>query len=122
MKRYIRSNEIDEWNPFSGGRYRISGGYDDMEVTDDPKKAIKTWFRFNKKDPTNVAIFTDTKSNALDLLEVATPEYLTKLHDQFGCPYKLDYLINEVQNKIDDGCKWFHEGYMGDSIHPFSVG
>jgi len=116
----------DLWKPFSQGTYCVSS---DAEIrlfyTDDPKAAIREWFRLEEKDPMNVAISCQTAAQAVKLCKVATPELLTKLAEKYPrCPYKLDWLIYEAQKKVADGQKYFYEdkyGY-GDTIHPFGVG
>lgn len=127
MKRWIHASEdieedIDEWTPYQGHIYRISGGYYDSKFSDNPETAIKYWFQIGKKNPMDTAIQCQKKADAIALCKAATPELLTKLNDQYGSPYKIEYLIEEAQKQVDNGQRWFHEGVYGDSIHPFSWG
>lgn len=122
----IEAEEDDEWEfkPFSKGTYCVSTGYGDVRYTNNPKTAISYWFRFQRKNPTDVDITCQKKDQAVALCKAATPELLTELYDKYGCPYKLDWLISEAQKKVDDGQKYFYEGEYGygDTIHPFGVG
>lgn len=127
MKRWIHAseeaNDDSEWSPYSKGKYCVSGGYT-LKYTDDPQTAISYWFRFQKKYPTDVSISCAKRDEAVALCKAATPELLTELHEKYGCPYKLDWLISEAQKKVADGQKYFYEGKYGygDTIHPFGVG
>ena len=113
----------EEWTPYIRGIYRVDGKH--TYNTDDPKDAIEMWIRMQKEDPTNVCISCATKEQALALLKAGTAKYLTEIYNKFpGCPYKLDWLIDECKRKIEDGCRGFYEdkyGY-GDSVHPFGIG
>lgn len=124
MKRWIHASEDnDSYDPFANGIYRVMGGYETRSF-DDPVKAIEMWFRFQRKNPQDVMIMSKTRQQAVDLCRAATADLLTSLADKYGCPYKVDYLINEAAEKVADGQKYFYEndyGY-GDQIHPFSVG
>lgn len=64
-----------------------------------------------------------TKQAALALCKVATAEHLTTLYNQYpGNPYKLEYLIAEVEKALANGQKYFHEDEYGNQIHPFDFG
>lgn len=119
----IHENE-DEWDPYKGKKYKVVGeDYEDNVYTDDPKEAIEAWFKLGEKAPMDTAIMTKTKASAVELVKSATEELLTSLHSKYKCPYRLDYMIQEVQKKVADGQKYFHElRDYGDSIHPFGVG
>lgn len=127
------AEEIDEdaededddgwWSPYDRGIYRVDGKR--VYNTDDPKDAIEMWVRMQEEAPTDVCIMCRTREEALVLVKAGTADYLTELYDAFpGSPYKLDWLIEECQKQIANGCKYFHEdGYgYGDSVHPFGVG
>ena len=119
-------DDDDEWSPYQGHNYLVSGGpYSDITfLCDDPKSAITHWYKYQKKYPMDVSISCPTKELAMKLVKSGTAKLLTELNDRFGCPYNLDYMIEECKKKIADNCKGFYEdkyGY-GDSVHPFSVG
>ena len=119
----IEDNE-DEWSPYHGHNYMVCAGpYNELTFhCDDPKRAITYWFKYNKKYPTEVAVMCPTKDLAMQLVKAGTPKLLTSLEEKFGCPYKLDWLIDECKRKSEDGCKGFYEGEYGDTVHPFGVG
>lgn len=128
MKRWIHNAEdvddFDEYDPYHGHAYRIAGGLSDSKFEDDPVRAITQWFRLGKKYPMDTAIMAKTKSDAVKLCKAATADLLDSLNAKYGCPYKIDYLIDEAAKKVADGQKYFHEdkyGY-GDQVHPFGVG
>jgi len=127
MKRYIKSSDIgndyDEWSPFHGHKYRIDGGYD-IKYADTPSEALQIWFQLSRKHPTDTAIMTPKREFAIKLCKAATSDRLTKLHEKYGSPYKLDYLIDEAAKGVSNGCKSFYEGQddYGDQIHPFCYG
>lgn len=118
-------DEEDDWSPYYGGIYRVDGGPSYTTIFDnDPVDAIKHWFMAQKSSPSDVAISCETRQQAIELCKAATPELLTKLNDKYPTPYRLDYLIEQAQEQVENGCRSFYEnkyGY-GDSIHPFSVG
>jgi len=121
----IDEEDDDDWSPYGKYNYLVHGGHDLSFRCDNPVSAIKKWFQYEEKYPTDVAIMCPTKKLALKLLEAATPELLTALRENFSrCPYKLDWLIAEAEKQVENGCKYFYEdsyGY-GDSVHPFGVG
>lgn len=120
-KSYVRSSE---YSPYNGKTYFISND-NEIKYCDDPKTAIKYWFQLLAKDKSRMgtAINTEFRKNAIAVCEAATPEYLTSLYEKYGCPYKLDYLIDEAKKQVANGCKYFYEAEgFGDMIHPFSVG
>ena len=119
--------EEEDWSPYGKYSYLVSGGdYSELSFRcDDPVSAIKKWFQYQKKYPTDVAIMCPTKELAMKLVKAGTPKLLTQLKEKFPeCPYKLDWLIDECKRKYEDGCKGFYEGSYGygDSVHPFGVG
>ena len=108
-------------------RYRIQGGDYYSETVDNAGAAIGTWFKLQKKYPHDCAIQTQTKANAKELLAVVAnnpdPEgFLQRFADRYGCPYKIEYLVDECIKKYNDNCKGFIESQFGDQIHPFSFG
>jgi len=128
MKRYIRSGEYSDemYDPYHGHSYLISG--DDgihkyrSQYADDPEEAIYYWFRIGKVHKFNTSIMTKTRSDAVRLCEAGTEEYLTKLYETYGCPYKIDYMINACKEQVANGCKHFYENEFGDQVHPFDIG
>ena len=125
MYRIINASDIDsDYDPFHGKKYRFSCDKGTQWVTDasdDPIKMIRLWFMWSQKYPMECAIMTKTRSDGVALLEAAS-EHLDELYDTFKCPYKYDYLKDEISKKIEDGCKYLMEGPDGDQIHPFSFG
>lgn len=123
MKRYIKTSEYDMYD---GHRYYISGEdprgqmFDAME--DDPVEAIEAWFRIGRKCKMNTAITTQTRDSAIKLVEAATPELLERLYSRYGCPTKLDYLIEACERQVARQCSSFYENEFGDQVHPFDVG
>lgn len=87
--------------------------------TSDPKKAIETWFKLQKDYPISVSIDASSKEDALLLLQSASSDFIEVLYSKYRCPYKKEFLINEIANGIR-----FFNGKEGeaDSVHPFSVG
>lgn len=128
MKRWIHANDdietgdIAEDYIYRGKKYRVSSGYSNTKWTNNPEQAIKYWYMFQKKDPMDCSIMTRTKEDALALVKAGSASFLTALDEKFGCPYKLDYMIDECAKKVADGCKWFHDSQYGDTVHPFGVG
>lgn len=127
MKIYIKSSS-DVYDPFRGHTYLIeaSDGLSDSDgsYADDPEKAIQDWFKLNSKQQysTNVAILCKTKQDALNLVSAGTEDYLTDMWNKYGCPYKLDQLIQSCKNQQENGCRFFHEHEYGDMVFPFDVG
>ena len=125
MKIYIKSSEdeYEEYDPFNGHTYRVSCGYD-TKFAETPRSALRYWFKGQQNNPGDCMIMSKTRDDAIKLVKAATEDVLTTLYDQYECPYKLEYLIEESKKKVQDGCKGFYEndyGY-GDTIHPFGVG
>lgn len=124
MKRYVYASTEEEF--VSDSRYTVSGtsasGSGDIEYTDDPVQAITMWFKLSRRYGMNTCITTTRRTYALELLQAATPELLTKLHNKFKCKYKLDWLIDAVKRQLDSGARTFYENDLGDMIHPFDVG
>lgn len=91
-----------------------------IKETDDPGYAIKTWFRLEKRSPLWVGISIENKKAAMELVEAADEVLVRSLHEKYGSPYKLSFLLDEVQRQRETGCR----GYLGpgDSICPFDVG
>ena len=126
MKRWIHASEeideeFDEWDPFHGKTYLIIGGYD-SKTENDPAKAITQWYRYQVTNPTDCSISCKKLDDAIALCKAATPDLINALSEKYKCPYKAQYMINEAAKKVADGCKYFHEGEYGDSVHPFGVG
>lgn len=128
MKRLVikASQDFDEWDEMHGKKYRVCG-YPEGKApkntyTNDPVVAIKAWFKFEAAAPLDAAIFTTTKAYGVELLKAATPELLSELHAKHDCPYRLDYMIESVEKKINDNCRGLIEDKHGDQIHPFSFG
>ena len=106
MKRYIRSNETDDWlrDYLSSKKYRVDGG-DKSFKTDDPKEALTRWFQYSAKYPMDCAILVTSREDGVALLKTATPQLVEKLATLYDCPYKIDYLLDGIQEGINNGCK-----------------
>lgn len=120
-------DDQDFVDPFDGKKYRVSYleayGDDATVKTNDPKEAIKAWFKYGQDHPTYAFIDAKYKTDAIDLCKAATAELLTELYSKYKCHYDLDYLISEARKKVEDGQKYFREsGDYGDSVHPFGCG
>lgn len=116
-------DDYEEYDPFHGHRYIITGGYNSV-YEDDPKKAITKWYKMGEKDPMDTAILAKYRKDAVDLCKSATADLLTKLDKKYTCPYKLDFMIEAAAKQVERGCKTFYEndyGY-GDQVHPFDAG
>lgn len=127
MFKYIKNSaEVDDyefWTPFQDHTYRIQYNDYGVDYADSPKLALRTWFKLEPKYKGDVAIMCQTKQAALALCKVATAEHLTTLYNQYpGNPYKLEYLIAEVEKALANDQKYFHESEYGDQIHPFDFG
>ena len=88
-------------------------------TTDDPKEALKLWFKYSTKFPLNIAILTDDYQYAKELLDVATDDYIIQLYYDSHVPYKLDWLLNGVKKGAKESD---FKGDWGESIFPFSFG
>ena len=126
MKRYVRAAEEFGFDPFDGHRYLISGedsrGQLYSVVEDKPKLAIDAWFRIGRRCKINTSIMTQTRKNAIDLVNTATADLLEACESMYGCAYNLDYLINACEKQVLSKCANFHESELGDQVHPFDVG
>lgn len=114
---------------YQGHTYMISGsdeyGNNDSCLLDSPLSALMAWFRIGAKFPTGTSIQCKHKSDAVALCETAIShkQSLTELHQKYKCPYKLDFIFEQAEKKVSDGCKYFHEhGDFGDSVYPFDIG
>ncbi len=111
------------WSPYQEGKYLVTFGEGGAEHSDSPEDAITRWYRAEKLHPLDAAIMCETRAQAVELCEAATPELLTALDAEYGCPYKLSYMVGEVEKKVADGQKYFHEHEgFGDTVHPFGFG
>lgn len=112
-----------DYDPYNGHRYRVDCGNYNYRYADSPKLAIQYWFKGSQKNPMDCAIFAKYKDDAVKLCEAATPELLSDMYQRYPISYKLDYLINEAEKQVRNGCRFFlGDGEYGDQIHPFSYG
>lgn len=122
MYRVIKASDDWGYDPYNGKTYRVSGGYSTTKWTNDPVTAIKYWFMIGQKHSGDTCIQCRTRDAALAICQAATEDLLTTLWNKYRCPYKLEYLVESAQKKVQDGCKWFHESDFGDQVHPFDIG
>lgn len=138
MKRWIHAvteedpeveEAWEEYDPFHGAIYCINGisgltGRGGMKYTNMPKVAIEDWFKMQKAAPMDVAISCRKRSDAVALTQwaVDNEDIVRSFADKYGCPYKIDWIIDECKKKVADGQRYFYENEYGDSIHPFGIG
>ncbi len=128
MKKYIRSSEDEDlmYDPYQGHTYLISG--DDgkhkprIQYANDPEEAIYYWFRIGKTHKFNTSIMTKLRSDAIKLCEAGSEDFLMSMYETYGCPYKIDYMIDACKEQVAKGCKYFYENEFGDQVHPFDIG
>lgn len=144
MKRLIyASNENDdEWELFPK-TYKISGGasgdyFGDYNKeladyvssgnvtrdTDSPATAVEAWFRIEMTHRGDAAIMCQKKDDAVRLLGWCdyNRDFIEDWHKKYKCPYKLDYILSQIDRQLEIACKYFHESEYGDQIEPFSYG
>lgn len=112
----------DEFDPYNGRRYRVDCGTA-IKYTDSPKLALRTWAKFSSDNPGDCAIMTKYKDDAILLCEAAKPQYLQMLWDTYNPGYKLDWILDIVNQQLANNCSGFlGDGQYGDQVSPFSYG
>lgn len=125
IKKVFEDVGEDDYGPKS--KYTVlygDYGYDD---TDDPHKAINTWFIKEKTNSGDCAVIAFKKDDAYALVKWAheNKDKIQEWHSKFNCPYKLEYLMDSIEKHYSEGIegyKYFHEGISGDQVDPFSFG
>lgn len=89
---------------------------------DDPKNALIKWFQYSEKYPTCVALQPETKEDGLALLEWAhhNPDQLDIWAKEYRCPYKVEWLKEEVADYVHRGKCSMQWNY--DQLFPFCMG
>jgi len=140
MKRYIKSETkilydasperleeledegYEEWDPYNGFKYKVVCGYDSSN-TNNPKAAIRRWFKGQSKNPMDCAIMAKYKSDAIDLASLVTMDLLEEMDSQYPQGYKLDWLYDSAQRFVrSNGSGFLGDGDMGDQVPPFTYG
>jgi hypothetical protein len=112
---------LSEGTIYDEGKYTVLAGYPDIsEQTDDPKRAVKLWFRFQKKYPNDVWITAESVEDARALVNAIDDDYILELDERFPQPYKIDWLLDTLHKQQENGCRGF--AFEGDSVVPFTFG
>lgn len=106
-------------------KYQVMAVGEDVNTicrTDTPKTAIVAWFEAQAENPSCVAINAISIEAAQLLIDYAhcRKDIIEELHSKYKNPYKLEFLLEAIDNKHNDGCKGFL-GYL-DQVHPFDLG
>lgn len=131
MKIESDARELDE--NLNEAVYYVSGstptGRGDANSTSsskitDPARAIEKWFDVGAKHRTGTAITAMKRSDAIALVTWASEhkDKIEEWYEEYGCPYKLDYLLKAIDNQVKRKCMTFSESEFGDMVHPFDVG
>lgn len=120
----IRIIESDEYDYTPKSKYSVLFGDYGFEEVDNPGRAISMWFQKEKTNRGDAAIIAYKKEDAKALIQWAynNKDKISELHSKYDCPYKLDYILDSIDNHSNDDYKYFHEGISGDQIDPFSFG
>ena len=95
--------------------------------TDDPKRAIKAWCAATAKSHGDADIFAESKDAACELIDWAydNKDVVESLMSAVsGFPYKHEYILNAIDEKHEDRCRFFYNGPGGypDAVYPFCAG
>jgi len=122
MKRMIVAGDWLDDMLMGGKKFRVvvdADGDHSAIKTDDPKRAIETWFKYGAKHPFDSAIYVHSKEDALELRRYArnNPDWFTELYNSYKCPYKLESLQEGVNSdNISQSFKFV------DTVYPFCYG
>ena len=91
---------------------------------DNPKEALFAWAVAEYCAPMRVSINSYRKAHAKELILSAkvNNEWLREQCSLKGFPYKWEMIENVVNDKHDDGCRYFRESKFMDCIIPFNIG
>lgn len=110
------------WDPYNGFKYKVICGYDSSS-TNNPKAAIRRWFKGQNKDPMDCAIMAKYKSDAVDLARLVTMDLLEEMNAEYPQGYKLDWLYDYAQRFVQsNGSGFLGDGDLGDQVPPFTYG
>ena len=116
------SDDEDIWDPYNGFKYKVVCGYDSSN-TNNPKAAIRRWFKGQSKNPMDCAIMAKYKSDAIDLASLVTMDFLEEMNSQYPQGYKLDWLYDSAPRFVrSNGSGFLGDGDMGDQVPPFTYG
>jgi uncharacterized membrane protein len=107
----------------SAGKYDVSS-YDGSfsEKTDDPREAVRLWFKHSRKYPMDIAIYTRGKENVRAFYDALDDKFIENLYNKYEVPYKLDWLLNLIHKGQDGKIYGFYYDDMLDQIDPFCFG
>lgn len=118
----LESDEYEAWDPYNGFKYKVVCGYESSS-TNNPKAAIRRWFKGQSKNPMDCAIMAKYKSDAIDLARSVTMDLLEEMNEQYPQGYKLDWLFDYAQKFVrSNGSGFLGDGDMGDQVPPFTYG
>ena len=94
------------------------------EMFSSPKEALGEWFKQNHKHPMMTNLLAKSKKDAIALIEwaAANKELIIEMNSRHQSHIKLNYLLQFIEDKKHDQCKFFYEGSWGDVVFPFCVG
>lgn len=128
----IASASILDGDIFEGKKYKVEGytsyepgelsDYSGATLTDDPKVAIATWFKLNKRFPMRVDISTQTKASACELIDYAANhmDWVLSLCDRYN--YRAAESLAAAIREVHRRGPLFHDRQYGDMIYPFDIG
>ena len=90
------------------------------KIVDSPEEAIRCWIEYSAKCPMETGIWARTKEDAEDLLAYsrANEEKIREMHARYGCPLKIDYMIDGIRKPLSGFLEWEY----GDEVFPFCQG
>lgn len=125
MSSTVMSDDSDDevaWDPYNGFKYKVVCGYDSSN-TNNPKAAIRRWFKGQSKNPMDCAILAKYKSDAIDLASIVTMDLLEEMNAEYPQGYKLDWLYDVAQRFVQrNGSDFLGDGDLGDQVPPFTYG
>ena len=88
----------------------------------DPENAIIQWFRYSEKYPTCVTIQPETPADGMALLKWVNLNFekLEVWAKEHKCPYRTDWLKEQVESQIKKGKCSMQWNY--DQLFPFCMG
>lgn len=89
-----------------------------------PTNAINAWMREQKNSPMDVQIDATTKDEVIELRRFVKKyaDWFKQTHEELSCPYKLDFLMNQVENPEElEGCEYTMD-LPSYPVAPFTVG
>lgn len=122
MKLYVKaSNNLADL--YSDCKYIVDCGRDEhwyQDYFDSPRDAIVCWFQSQENSPEDVAIYTNSKRDAIKLLKVANDEeFIYTYSEQYYSPYDPEELLDEIRTNLEDGASSTIAGPFGSQVCPF---